>query len=62
MSNIWFLTDRVKGKYHTKVFRTLVKECGSGLKVLGKIDVRTTNVTLGSNVTVHPWVMCNAPL
>jgi acetyltransferase-like isoleucine patch superfamily enzyme len=61
MRNIWFLIDRIKEKllgiYRTKVFYAHVRDCGQGLKILGKIDVRATNVKIGNNVTIYPGVM-----
>lgn len=61
MVNIWFLIDRIKEKllsiYRKKVFLARIKCSNRDVRVLGKVDVRATNVKIGNNVTIYPGVM-----
>lgn len=57
----WILADRLVQKlvrmYRTRVFRVRVRSCGRNPRILGTVDVRAPNVTIGNDVTIYPGAM-----
>ncbi len=60
---LWLLVDRVSERvmryYHTRVFlarATHTSGDASDYRILGKVYVNATNITLGKNVTIYPNV------
>jgi acetyltransferase-like isoleucine patch superfamily enzyme len=61
MRKLWLLVDRIKAKiqsmYRKNVVLSKVKNDSNDIRVVGAIDIRATNVTIGKNVTIYPGVM-----
>jgi len=60
MNNFWFLIDRIKEKllsfYRKKVFLARTNNKDLNLRVLGKVYVNATNLSIGKNLTLYPGV------
>ncbi|MBE9600311.1 acyltransferase [Pedobacter sp. MC2016-24] len=60
MINFWVILDRIKEKllsvYRKGVFLGRIKGANDCVKVLGKVYVNATNITIGKNVTIYPGV------